>query len=325
MSDYLISVIIPVYNSEQYLEKSILSLVNQTIFNNIEFIFVDDGSIDKSYEIIRKYKMLYSNFILIHQDNMGVSVARNNGIKASSGKYISFFDADDIAQPKLYEKLYELIVEFDADMSIVDYSMVFNDGTKKKHRINTKLLWKDSNEAIIDFFSTNLICNNPVDKMFSAKIAKDILYPEGYAVGEDMYYIYSALKKSNRIVIDSNESLYDYVLRSTSAMKQKFSEKHFDAVKLAEIIVNDSKENEVIFPYAFANYIHEICKMFGLMYRSHSRKDYSDIANLYFQKLHKYKLADARVYMSKKHFIGLLLMRLSPTLYCIIYSIFRIG
>lgn len=153
MEKYLISVIIPVYNCEKYLEKSISSLLNQTIFNRIEFIFVDDGSTDKSYEIIKKYKKLYRNFVLFHQDNMGVSAARNLGIKIANGKYIAFFDADDIALPRLYEKLYELILESDADISIVDYSMVFNDGREKKHRINTKKNWTDSNKTIIDFSS----------------------------------------------------------------------------------------------------------------------------------------------------------------------------
>lgn len=325
MDEYLISIIIPVYNCQFFLRDSIQSLLNQSIFDKLEFIFVDDGSTDKSYAIISEYEKSYRNFVLQHQENLGVSAARNNGIKLARGKYISFFDADDIAQPRLYEKLYNLLVEFDADISIVDYSMVFDDGKKKKHRINVKKKWGGSEEAMIDFFSTNLICTNPVDKMFKADIVKSIAYPDGYAIGEDMHYVYNALKRSKCVVLDSSESLYNYVLHSNSAMKQKFSDKHFDAVRLAQIIANDCKESTIVYPYAYANYIHETCKMLELMYRSNAEKLYSDNVKSALCEIRRYNLSDAKTYMSKKHFVGLLLMRLSPSLYCAIYRILKIG
>lgn len=325
MDKILISVIVPVYNCETYLEDSIESLINQTIFDKIEFIFVDDGSIDNSYKILKKYDILYENFVIYHQNNKGVSAARNYGIKKANGEYISFFDSDDIAQPELYEKLYNLILENKADISIIDYSMVFDDGVRKKRRPNLKKEWLDSKTAILDFFSTNLICTNPWDKMFKANIAKDILFPEGYAVGEDMFYVYNALKKSNNVVLDSNDSLYDYVLHSTSVMKQKFSEKHIDAVKLAKIIVDDCKNKEQIYAYAYANYIHEICKMLELMYRSNSEKEYLKIRKIYMKELYSYKISDALFFMSKKQFVGFLLMRLSPSLYTMLYRLLKIG
>lgn len=323
--NYLITVIIPVFNCEKYLEQSIHSLLKQSIFENIEFVFVDDGSTDNSYEIIKKFQKLNKNFILLHQENKGVSAARNAGIKIAHGNYISFFDADDIAMPGLYEKLYDLIYKNNADISIVDYSMIFSDGTEKKHRASVRKTWTNSKDAIIDLFSTNLICTNPIDKMFRMEIAKEIVYPEGYAIGEDMYYVYSALNKSNKVILDSTVSLYNYVLRPTSAMKQRFDEKHFDAVRLAEIIVNECEEDKQVFNFAYANYIHEICKMLELMYRSNSQKKYADTAKKYMSELRKYKLSYAKEYMSKKHFMALVLMRLSPSIYCIIYRILRIG
>ena len=305
--NYLITVIIPVFNCEKYLE--------QSIFENIEFVFVDDGSTDNSYEIIKKFQKLNKNFILLHQENKGVSAARNAGIKIAHGNYISFFDADDIAMPGLYEKLYNLIYKNNADISIVDYSMIFSDGTEKKHRASVRKTWTNSKDAIIDLFSTNLICTNPIDKMFRMEIAKEIVYPEGYAIGEDMYYVYSALNKSNKVILDSTESLYNYVLRPTSAMKQRFDEKHFDAVRLAEIIANECEEDKEVFNFAYANYIHEICKMLELMYRSNSQKIHADTAKKYMSDLRKYKLSYAKEYMSKKHFMALVLMRLSPSIY----------
>ncbi|MDK2808980.1 MAG: hypothetical protein PWP24_1717, partial [Clostridiales bacterium] len=94
----MISVIVPVYNCEAYLDESIQSLLQQTYFEQLEVIFIDDGSKDNSAKIICKYTEKYSNMRLIRQSNGGVSAARNRGIEAASREYIAFFDADDIAE-----------------------------------------------------------------------------------------------------------------------------------------------------------------------------------------------------------------------------------
>lgn len=94
----MISVIVPVYNCEKYLDKSIQSLINQTIFDDLEIIFVDDGSYDRSADIIKLYIEKYPNLTLICQKNKGVSAARNRGIGEAHGDYVTFFDADDLAE-----------------------------------------------------------------------------------------------------------------------------------------------------------------------------------------------------------------------------------
>ena len=134
----MISVIVPVYNCEAYLDESIQSLIRQTYFEHLEIIFIDDGSKDNSAKIINKYTEKYSNMRLVRQTNSGVSAARNRGIEVVSGEYIAFFDADDIAERRLYEKLFELIEDNDADMSCVNYSMCFDDGTIKVHKPQIK-------------------------------------------------------------------------------------------------------------------------------------------------------------------------------------------
>lgn len=319
-----VSVVVPVYNCENYLRKSINSLINQTIFENIEFIFVDDGSTDRSAEIINEYCQNYDNMIFIRQTNKGVAAARNRGMQEAKGEYISFFDADDIAKKNLYEKLYHLINDNSADISVVDYSMVFEDGTEKKHRGNlNKILNK--NDAMKSFFSDNTICSNPVDKMFRKDIVKSCEFPYGYAIGEDMFFVYQALKKSNKIVIDSTESLYIYCIHSGSAMKKKFSDKYIDAVRLAGRILSDYPRKEKLYNYAEANYIHEICKMLGLMYQSNANISDFECVDKYKVIMNNYSIRKAHKYMSKKHLIALLLMRFSPSIYCYVYKILRIG
>ena len=103
-----ISIIIPVYNTEKYLDACIDSLVNQT-FKDCEFIFINDGSIDSSSEILNKLASKDTRVIVINQDNQGVSIARNNGLKIARGKYIGFVDADDWVENDMYQILYDEI------------------------------------------------------------------------------------------------------------------------------------------------------------------------------------------------------------------------
>lgn len=232
MCSYLISVIVPVYNCEKYLTRGIDSLVNQTYFEKLEIIFVNDGSTDKSELIIDSYVSRYNNMRLFTQCNKGVSAARNTGIEKSNGSYIAFFDADDVAEPKLYETLYKLLINNEADISIVDYSMIFLDGTSKKHRDNCFKILSDKSDILQSFFCSNLICTNPVDKLFTRKAIENVHFPEGYAIGEDMFFVYKSLCTAKKIVIDSSQVLYKYCIHHGSAMKTSFSDKNFDYIIL---------------------------------------------------------------------------------------------
>ena len=113
---YDISVIVPVYNAEQYLSECIDSILKQTK-QNIEIILVNDGSTDTSGEIIAGYVNAYPNIVLVNQENSGVAAARIAGLQRATGKYIGWVDADDFIKPQMFEKLYQLAIENDADLS----------------------------------------------------------------------------------------------------------------------------------------------------------------------------------------------------------------
>ena len=112
-----VSVIIPVYNSKNYLNKCIESLINQT-FNDIEFIFVNDGSTDNSLSILEQYSKKDSRIKIINQKNQGISQARNRGMKEAKGRYIGFIDSDDWVDLDFYQKLYSSIIETNADIAV---------------------------------------------------------------------------------------------------------------------------------------------------------------------------------------------------------------
>ena len=117
-----ISVIIPVYNTGDYLEETLMSLLNQTMIDDIEVLMIDDGSTDDSRYIIEKYALDYDNFHAYHKENEGQGVARNYALKFAKGEYIHFFDSDDYLPPNAYETLYGHALKNRDDMVIFNVS-----------------------------------------------------------------------------------------------------------------------------------------------------------------------------------------------------------
>ncbi|MEH7136024.1 glycosyltransferase, partial [Priestia megaterium] len=124
----LISIIVPVYNAEKFLPKSLESLQNQT-YTELEIILVNDGSNDGSAAICEHYASKDKRFVVIHKENGGVSSARNAGLKRVTGKYVGFVDPDDWIEPNMFKRLYQLAQEYNADISMCGYMKQKADGT----------------------------------------------------------------------------------------------------------------------------------------------------------------------------------------------------
>ena len=122
--DKLISVIVPVYNVEKFLDKCISSIVNQT-YKNLEIILIDDGSTDESVQICDKWQEKDNRVRLTHKENTGVSDTRNIGLEKTTGEYICFVDSDDYIEPDYIENLYKSLTENNADIASITYSSIF--------------------------------------------------------------------------------------------------------------------------------------------------------------------------------------------------------
>ena len=120
-----VSVIIPAYNAEKYLEETLESIVNQTL-DEYEIITINDGSTDSTLSILKRYESQYNNFKIIDKQNEGVSAARNDGLKSATGEYIFFYDADDIAELDALDALYSAAVTKKADLVIAGYDIFDN-------------------------------------------------------------------------------------------------------------------------------------------------------------------------------------------------------
>ena len=129
MEEELISVILPIYNVEKYLEKCLKSVINQT-YKNLEIILVDDGSKDNSPQICDEYAVKDKRIVVIHKSNGGLSDARNAGIEIAKGKYIALIDSDDYVEKDYVQFLYQLIKENNAEMSICSHTVLYTNRTR---------------------------------------------------------------------------------------------------------------------------------------------------------------------------------------------------
>lgn len=206
----LISVIVPIYNVEQYLEKCIKSLVNQT-YNNIEIILVDDGSTDTSGKTCDLWKEKDSRIIVIHKRNGGLSDARNAGIKAASGQWFMFVDSDDYVLETFCEHAMQLVEESCSDIGVFNYQFYWEDKVERSDENVVGL--KENKEAMYHLLSGNTK-NYAWNKIYKGELFEDVRYPVG-KVWEDIgttYKLFSLAKKVNF----SQEVLYCYRQRSQS-------------------------------------------------------------------------------------------------------------
>ena len=182
-----VSVIVPVYNAEKYLSKCIESLLNQTL-ESCEFIFVNDGSSDNSQLILENYKKKDNRIILIHQENKGVSAARNAGIQVAQGEFLGFVDADDFVEKEMYQKLYSAITTFETDLVSCDF-FIINSKNKRTNKFPfpyySKLDKHYINQYIIPCFINESILNACWNKIYKASKIKSIHFPGGMPIGED--------------------------------------------------------------------------------------------------------------------------------------------
>ncbi len=224
MTNPKISVIVPIYNVELYLEKCVNSIVNQT-YKNIEIILVDDGSSDSSGRISDELSLSDNRIKVVHKKNGGLSDARNTGISISTGDLLCFIDSDDYIENDMIELLYKNLINFNADISVCSYIMEY----KNKNVIianGNEIKVYNKEEALKNSLLVNDIGMISCNKLFKKELFKGILYPLGQAF-EDINTIYKVLNASNVIVYDPTPKYY-YVQRDSSINGQNFKAKEFN-------------------------------------------------------------------------------------------------
>lgn len=258
-----ISVIVPVYNTASFLGRCIDSIISQT-FTDFELILVDDGSKDNSYEICKMYTKRDKRLRVIHQDNCGVSAARNRGIIESVGRYITFIDSDDWVAPNYLNRLYYSLINNNADISVINEKNVcsleeavptengqihIRSGKEMVER--TTLLWSGK--------SCYSVC-----KLIKREIVEKWSFPIGRAFAEDHACVYHWYWEADTVV-DLDDVLYYYFQRDESATKRSInpaSFSTFDTFREKMQFFYDNKK-EILYKWTMAMYF----KHLGYIYR----------------------------------------------------------
>ena len=227
MDNYKVSVIVPVYNAEEYIGATLDSIINQD-FNSYEIIVVDDGSTDQSPEIIsEKLTKSTADYRIIRQDNAGVSSARNRGMEDATGEYLVFIDADDYVTGNHLSELYN----GETDFSMVQFIKKENDKLSTPHRFSTESITCD------EFIKKELRMEMPFNfwqLMYKASIIKEnsIRFNPNLIYGEDIDFALRALLYGDEVAI-SNEATYYYIQHSQSAIKTS-EYRRFEVIEIFE-------------------------------------------------------------------------------------------
>lgn len=266
-----LSIIVPVYNVAEYLERCLNSLINQTL-NEIEIICVNDGSTDNSLCILEKFAGLDKRIKIINQKNKGLSGARNTGIKLVQGEYFGFLDSDDWVDLDYFEKLYKRAKNCDADISLGDF---IRKG-KFKHKIRLKLNKEEEFVGDNEKFYGSQFYHFPCvwNKIYKTSKFNDLRFIEGIYF-EDGPYTIQALHRANKVVTCCNTYLY-YFVNPNSIVKTLNKKKEQDMYNSSKFILNYIKNNmqiqdKGIYYETFAQKLWRI-------------KLYSTVENLYYKK-----------------------------------------
>jgi glycosyltransferase involved in cell wall biosynthesis len=241
-----VSVIVPVYNNEYYLNRCLKSIINQT-YKDLDIIVIDDGSTDKSPEICDRFAKKDCRIRVVHKENEGVSVARNVGIEKATGEWLCFVDSDDILPLNSIELLVSGIE--DGIDFVCGAAKEFSFKTIRSH-IKDDVYSKESINSYVDFL--NSLYTGPIAKLFRSDVIKadNIFFPVGIKYSEDTIFWLSYVGKTNKIRAIDIPVYYINALNQTSASKKKYPLKDFSCwiytnMRLRTLICGEEKAEKV--------------------------------------------------------------------------------
>ena len=332
-NDELVSIIVPIYNGEAFISDCVESLIEQT-YKNIEIILINDGSTDGTLKKIENFKKKDKRIIVISQKNSGVSESRNNGIKKSKGKYITFVDSDDTVKKNYIEYLVDLIMKNDADIALTRKPLKFNSKT------NVELL--DIAEDKIEIFDGIRAANEMLlykivisswNKMFDRKLLNKnkIIFNKCLSFGEGFEFVINAFLCANKVVI-GNKKIYNYRVDNKNSVMTKFSRKlvtgSIDSQNSIYELINKkiriNKKYELLIKSWKYSFWHTNCDCFNTIIGTNSKKENIDLYKYTKKNCKKFSLHSIQCDITNKEKVKSLMYFVSPVITAKIINKFRI-
>lgn len=224
----MISVIVPVYKVEAYLDKCVQSIVDQT-YRDLEIILVDDGSPDRCGQMCDAWAEKDCRIQVVHKENGGLSDARNAGMAVATGEYIGFIDSDDYISPDMYRLLLEHMTADGSDIAACGVEMVYEDGTPSRILTPEGTHILESHQAMEAIVRETLLLQPVWYKLYKTDLIRDIPFAVGKC-HEDVFWSWQVIARANRVSV-FDAPCYCYLQRGGSIMNEKFSEKRLDAIE----------------------------------------------------------------------------------------------
>lgn len=320
-----ISVIVPVYKVEAYLDACVESIVNQT-YKDLEIILVDDGSPDNCPAMCDAWAKKDSRIKVIHKKNGGLSDARNTGMAIATGEYIGFVDSDDIINSKMYELLFSTIKKTKSDIvqckSFLYYDFPLSEypDISEKNEIHSF----DNTSAIKMLLTENLFTTTCWNNLTVSTIAKNTMFEIG-RINEDVLWTYRAFSKA-KTVTHIASPLYGYYQRSGSIMNSAYTIKRFDALYALEQRAEEiRKDFPDLYPSALKNYAGGCMYHYQTLCRLPRTAEYKDFKKRIHKRFCETDLKTVFSVTSLKYKVWYTLFRFMPTITCKIRIFLKIG
>lgn len=237
----MISVIVPIYNTEKYLKRALNSLLKQT-YQDLEILLIDDGSTDSSLKICQEYAKKDYRIKVFHQENKGVSVVRNFGLSVAKGEYISFLDSDDYMEPNMLQTLYQNLIDTESDISVCHYQKFKDQISHIQVKKIVKVL--EPLQALEDIISDGLLTNFLWNKLFKKSVFCSFAFPVN-KIYEDVYIMPKLLEQAKKICY-TNLILYYYYQREDSYVNYYSKEKNDNYLEVCHEVYRQLLKYEIL-------------------------------------------------------------------------------
>ena len=306
-SNHKVSIIVPVYNVEAFLDECVQSVLAQT-YENIEIVLIDDGAKDNSGKMCDDYALKDERIVVIHKENGGLSSARNAGIEKATGDYLIFVDSDDVISPSMVETMVSKALEYDTDIvssRITENRDLLEKGDKQKVKVF------DIHDALKDIFYDGIILTSASGKMYSKDLWKSIRFPVGWLF-EDYATIYKVIMASKGKVVSFDDYNYYYRPNPNSITKTAFYHKRMQFYEVNERVVSDVKE---IYPDLLSVIRHRVTRQSISYFRDmgvsdyDNKEDYKYVVKMVRKGIFKYLFS---AYAFKSRMYGLMIAIIPP-------------
>lgn len=311
----LITVIVPIYNCENYIDKCIRSILNQT-YTNIELILVNDGSTDSSLNICYQYAQSDQRIQIIDKKNEGPAAARNTGISRAAGEYISFVDSDDYVDTFYLEYLFSLMENYEADITSCGFVEENQDLTK---RYPIELFERECFNFSEEYSSHTHLPFVCWHMLFNTKLLKQncILFDETIYVMEDFLFNIHSFLESKKMVVDS-KILYHRIIRNDSITQKKMSQSYFNKWYTQIYALREIVELTKTYPNMRADFIYKESYNVAQMLQCIERNNIKESEKLSYLRIilkENFRWENLKQYTLRKKFY-FILFSIAPITYC---------